>query len=95
MIYQNGIKNDLIFLFKSIRENCKNINVLDVQDNFLSSIETTNELAGIIKDNLLLRILNLTDTNPTNEMSTLLVEAFKVFPYLFRLQQIETGRKLE
>lgn len=41
MIYQNGIKNDLIFLFKSLRENCKNINVLDIQDNFLSSIETT------------------------------------------------------
>jgi Ran GTPase-activating protein (RanGAP) involved in mRNA processing and transport len=54
MIYQNGIKNDLIFLFKSIRENCKNISVLDVQDNFLSSIETTNELAGIIKDNFTL-----------------------------------------
>ena len=79
MIYQNGIKNDLIFLFKSIRENCKNITVLDVQDNFLSSIDTTNQLAGIINDNLRLKILNLTDTNPTNEMSTLLVEAFKVY----------------
>jgi Ran GTPase-activating protein (RanGAP) involved in mRNA processing and transport len=41
MIYQNGIKNDLIHLFKSLRQNCKNLSVLDIQDNFLTSIETT------------------------------------------------------
>lgn len=59
-VYQNTLKEGLELLFRNLRENCKNLAALDICDNFVRE-KATFELAELIKANLSLRNLNLSD----------------------------------
>lgn len=60
-VYQNTLKEGgLRELFLNLRENCKNLSSLDVNDNFVRKTATT-ELALLLKQNLALRNINLSD----------------------------------
>jgi len=76
-VYQNTLKEEgLKELFKQIRSHCKYITSLDICDNFLRATATT-ELTLLIKENLNLKNLNLSDCL-NEEQNEEVISAFEV-----------------
>jgi Ran GTPase-activating protein (RanGAP) involved in mRNA processing and transport len=87
-VYQNTLKEGgLRELFLNLRENCKNLSSLDVNDNFVRKTATT-ELALLLKQNLALRNINLSDCLVSKENEEV-VTAFEVPLELYR--NLKTG----
>lgn len=90
-VYQNTLKEGgLRELFLNLRENCKSLASLDVNDNFIRKTATT-ELALLLKENLALRNINLSDCLVSKENKEV-VSAFEVVPHLCSNPKTGNGR---
>lgn len=82
-VYENSANEEgLTELFKNLRTHCKNLQTLDVGDNLIKTIATV-ELVLLIKENLNLRNLNLSD-NLSKKESSAVVQGLKVQFFLHR-----------
>ena len=67
----------MIQLLKSLTENCKDLELLDIRDNFLSE-EAVNEMGQLIKTHDKLKALNISDCNINETDNDVIISALEV-----------------
>ncbi|EGR29208.1 ran gtpase-activating protein 1, putative [Ichthyophthirius multifiliis] len=78
IVFQDVIKKDgMINLLRSLAENCPELELLDVRDNFISE-EAVIELVNLLKKTKNLKALNISDCNIQEKENTAIVEAIAI-----------------
>lgn len=66
----------MVELLKSLANNCKELELLDIRDNFLKE-EATKEMVKLIMNAKNLRALNISDCNIEEEDNNLIIQALE------------------
>ncbi len=68
----------MLVVLKGLRDNCKELEILDIRDNFLKE-EAAEEMALLIQEIKTLHSLNISDCNLAEDENKVIIDAIEVF----------------